>query len=141
MVNLGITAHSFHWEPNDGVTPDCIWPWVQGKMMPAKICGMMNVVAYGDIQTRERGGRSRSVRVLHTNKTENYYAKCQMKNPDGSPVFPTGDIVNPTLPGVMEAIRNGREQVSDQNSVRRDERSVRRGRRAAAAGSVRGNNR
>ena len=130
-VNLGITAHSFWWDPNDnGVTPSCIWPWVQGKMMPQKICGMMNVVGYGSIQTRERNGRSRTVRVLHTNATENYYAKCQIKNGDGTPVFTGGDIVNPTLPGVMEAINKARptEGVNGHSSsqVRRQQRGVRR---------------
>jgi hypothetical protein len=107
-VNLGITAHSFYWSPDDGVTPPGIWPWVQGKMMPQKICGMMNIVGYGEIATREHRGRSRRVRVLHTNLTEHYYAKCQIKLPDGSPVFGSGDIVNPTLPSMMAEIQKGR---------------------------------
>jgi hypothetical protein len=107
VVNLGITAHSFFWEPTDGVTSSCVWPWVQGKMMPAKISGMMNIVGYGDLKTVERGGRTRQVRVLHTNASENYYAKCQFKR-DGLAIFPTGEIVNPTLPGMMAEINKGR---------------------------------
>lgn len=109
-VNLGVTAHAFWWEPYDnGVTPSCLWPWIQGKMMPAKIAGMMNIVAYGSIEEREgRGGRKRQVRVLHTNANESWYAKCQIKTPDGGSVFGTGDIINPSIPEMMEAIQAGR---------------------------------
>jgi len=122
-VNLGITAHSFWWEPNDnGVTPSCLWPWIQGKMMPQKICGMMNVVGYGSIQTREHRGRKRTVRVLHTNSTENYYAKCQLKTPTGEPIFPGGDIINPTLPGILEAIQKNRPMNGQPRRRRRRER-------------------
>jgi hypothetical protein len=111
VVNLGITAHSFWWEPNnnlDELTPACLWPWIQGKNMPSKICGMMNVVGYMEVETRERGNRKRQVRVLHTNKTERFYAKCQFKLRDGSSVFGDGDVVNPTLPGITQSIMAGR---------------------------------
>ena len=119
-VNLGITAHSFWWEPNDnGVTPSCLWPWVQGKMMPQKICGMMNIVGYGSIQEREHRGRKRTIRVLHTNSTENYYAKCQIKLPDGGSVFGNGDIVNPTLPEMLKAIQAGRPSANGRSTRRR----------------------
>lgn len=121
-VNLGITAHSFWWEPNDnGVTPSCLWPWVQGRMMPQKICGMMNIVGHGEVETREHRGRKRTVRVLHTNAAENWYAKCQLKLPDGSPIFPTGDIVNPTLPGLMEAINQSRRNGGRRRRRRREQ--------------------
>jgi hypothetical protein len=107
-VNLGITAHAFYWDPMDnGVTPSCMWPWVQGKMMPAKICGMMNLVAYGDIRTRDHRGKTRQMRVLHVNADEHYYAKNQIKRPDGSPVFSNGELINPTLPGMMEEMGRG----------------------------------
>lgn len=127
-VNLGITAHSFYWEPDDnGVTPSCIWPWIQGKMMPQKISGMMNIVAFGSLQEREHRGRKRLVRVFHTNSTESYYAKCGLKLPDGtSPFGPTGTIINPTLPGIMEAIKEARPST---NHARRTTRTTRRTRR------------
>jgi hypothetical protein len=121
-VNLGITAHSFWWEPNnvlDELTPSCLWPWIQGKNMPSKICGMMNIVGYMEVETRERGNRKRQVRVLHTNKTERYYAKCQFKLRDGSSVFGDGDIVNPTLPGITEAIMASRPSVNGAGPRRR----------------------
>lgn len=123
-VNLGITAHAFWWEPNDnGVTSSCLWPWIQGKQMPQKICGMMNIVGYGAIEEREgRGGRKRTVRVMHTNATENWYAKCQIKLPGGAPVFPTGDIINPTLPEMMTEIMKGRTSNGQTTRRRRRER-------------------
>jgi hypothetical protein len=110
-VNLGITAHSFWYEPNnplDELTPSCLWPWIQGKNMPSKICGMMNVVAYMETETREHRGRKRTVRVMHTNKDERFYAKCQFKTQEGGSVFGDGNIVNPTLPEITKAITAGR---------------------------------
>jgi hypothetical protein len=126
-VNLGITAHAFWWEPGDNdVTPSCLWPWIQGKMMPAKISGMVNIVAYGSIETREgRGGRKRTVRVLHTNATENWYAKCQFKLPDGtSPFGSSGEIVSPTLPGMMEEINKCRPSANGAGRRRRTRRET-----------------
>jgi hypothetical protein len=123
-VNLGITAHSFYWEPNDnGVTPPCIWPWIQGRMMPAKISGMMNIVAFGSLQEREHRGKKRVARVLHTNAAEEYYAKCGFKLPDGSSPFgPTGDIISPTLPGIMEALKAARPSTNGRTIRRRTTR-------------------
>lgn len=118
QVNLGITAHSFWWETDDAVTPSCLWPWVQGKGMPAKICGMMNIVAYGELREREIRGEKRLVRVLHTNSNPRYYAKCQFKLPDGTSVFGNGDIYNPTLPAMMEAIQKGRARRTGRTSRR-----------------------
>jgi hypothetical protein len=127
-VNLGITAHSFWWEPNDEVTPSALWPWIQGKMMPQKICGMMNIVGYGEVKTREVQGRSRVTRVLHTNKTEGYYAKCQYKLPDGSSVFGDGDLVSPTLPKLVEMIDKGRlVKPRESRPARRTVRRTRKG--------------
>ncbi len=113
QFNLGITAHSFYWEPkskdveNYNIEP-CMWPWIQGKGMPSKICGMMNVVGYMEVKTRKIKGREREIRVLHTNKSPDWYAKCQIKTPDGKSVFGDGDLINPTLPEMMEMISKGR---------------------------------
>jgi hypothetical protein len=114
VVNLGITAHSFWYEPKQGSVDEetvepSLYPWIQGKAMPSKFCGMMNIVGYGNLRTRKRGTREITERVIHTNKTERYYAKCQYKLPDGGNVFgPDGVIVNPTMPKIMEAINKGR---------------------------------
>lgn len=127
MCNLGITAHSFWYEPQDSEIPATLWPWVQGKAMPQKICGMMNVVAYMSVKNVEVRGEKRLVRQIQTGKSESYYAKCQFKLPDaqgrfridGPSVFgPTGTMVNPTLPKIMEAIGKGRV-VTDDSSGRR----------------------
>lgn len=108
IVNLGITAHSFWWEPDDGVTPSALWPWVQGKMMPQKICGMMNIVGYMAVEERTVRGQTRMARVIHWDKTPNYYAKNTFLLPDGTSTIPSGITVNPTLPQIYEAISKGR---------------------------------
>jgi len=82
----------------------------------------MNIVAYGSIQERERNGRKRQVRVLHTNATESYYAKCQIKLPDGGSVFGNGDIINPTLPEMMKSIQAGRPSSNGRTTTRRRRR-------------------
>jgi len=116
--NLGIMAHSFWWEPrvedvqNSNLQP-CLWPWIQGIGMPSKICGMMNIVGYMEVRTIERGSRRIPTRVLHTNKSENWYAKCQFKKPDGTSVFGNGDLVNPTLPKLLDLIAAGRPKNAD----------------------------
>jgi hypothetical protein len=84
-------------------------PWIQGKNMPNKICGMMNLVGYYHLQTREVRGETKMSRVLQTNKDVSWYAKNQFKLPDGSGVFgPQGKLVNPTIPKMVEAIQAGR---------------------------------
>lgn len=130
IVNLGITAHSFWWEPVgpvDELTPACLWPWIQGKNMPSKICGMMNVVGYMEVATREVRGRKRQVRTLYTNKTERWYAKSQFKLPDGTNVFGDGTVLNPTLPGVVEAISKGRLTTPAGSTTPRRRRRTRKG--------------
>ncbi len=136
MFNLGITAHSFWYEPQDSEIPAALWPWVQGKMMPQKICGMMNVVGFMEVRTKEVRGEKRNIRQIRTNKTEEFYAKCQFKLPDargqfkmdGPSVFGNnGTMVNPTMPKVVEAISKGRVVAEDAEQPRR-----RRTRQAAA---------
>lgn len=104
--DLIITAHSFHYEPK-GTDDSYIAPWVQGKAMPERICGMMNIVGYGTIEERTVRGNLKPQRVIHWDKTEEYYAKNQFKNGAAS-VFPTGMSINPTLPEIWEAINKGR---------------------------------
>lgn len=104
--DLIITAHSFHYEPK-GSDESYIAPWVQGKAMPERICGMMNIVGYGTIEERTVRGNKKDVRVIHWDKTEEYYAKNQFKNGAES-VFPSGMSVNPSLPEIWEAIKKGR---------------------------------
>jgi hypothetical protein len=125
VVNLGITAHSFWYEPNnplDELTIPALYPWIQGKNMPSKISGMMNIVAFMDTRERERNGRKMTQRVMHTNKSERYYAKCQFKLPDGKSPFGDGDLINPTLPKMMEALAPARPARNGQPIARRRRR-------------------
>lgn len=106
--NLGITAHSFHYEP-PGADDSYLAPWIQGRAMPERICGMMNIVGYGHMDTITRRGVETNARVIEWNKTDDYYAKNQFKIPGtGESVFPEGRSINATLPGVVEAINKGR---------------------------------
>jgi hypothetical protein len=105
--HLGINAHSFYWEGNETNNPG-IYPWIQGKAMPAKICGMMNIVGYGNLEEVSGRGGTREARVIHWNKTDDYYAKNQFKKPDGTSTIPDGRTINPTLPGVLELLDQGR---------------------------------
>jgi len=118
--NLGITAHSFWYEPEGG--DPYLAPWIQGRAMPQKICGMMNVVGYLEVAKRTIRGSERLVRVVNWNKNENYYAKNQFTE-----AFPSGQSINPTLPQIVEAIENGRKTASNGSApVQSGRRPVRR---------------
>jgi hypothetical protein len=104
-----VTAHSF-WRTEDDGT-EKLWPWIQGKNMPNKIAGMMNLVTYMEVREREIRGEKRESRILHTNASPSWIAKCQFKDkPGGKSVFADNGhkIVNPTIPGIMETIGKGR---------------------------------
>lgn len=122
QFNVGITAHSFWYEP-EGAEHAYLAPWVQGRAMPERICGMMNMVGYLEVAKRTVRGNEREVRVIRWNKTETYYAKNQYKQPSGESIFPTGELVAPTMPKIVDAVKTGRLQAS-------------RRRRAATAGTV-----
>lgn len=107
--HLIVTGHSFWYEQEDA-DPQ-LMPWIQGKNMPSKICGMMNIVGYMHLEKvpARRGGGERDQRVIEWNKSVDWYAKNQFKNPStGESVFPTGRSINPTLPQVFGEILKGR---------------------------------
>jgi hypothetical protein len=108
--NFGITAHSFWYTDPESDTPTSqLMPWIQGKAMPQKICGMMNIVGYMEVKQRTVRGEEKLARIIHFNKTDRWYAKCQFKLPTGEPVFgDSGTVVNPTMPKLMEAIQKSR---------------------------------
>lgn len=111
--DLIITAHSFYYEPK-GTNEAYIAPWIQGKAMPDKICGMMNIVGYGTFEEVQARGGTKQARVINWNAGEfdgvEAFAKNQFKigGIDGQSVFPTGKSINPTLPEVWAAIRESR---------------------------------
>lgn len=100
--NFGVTAHPF-WGANlEG--EELLMPYVQGRNMPEKICGMMNVVGYMDIKKLKLPDESKSKkrRVVYFNATDRYYAKDQFD------AFPDGKLVDPTIPALMEAVEAAR---------------------------------
>lgn len=120
QFNFGITAHPFWYDRNEDVEP-YLMPWIQGKNMPNKISGMMNLVSYHHLREREVQGQKKYARVLNFNKTTTWYAKSQFKLADGSGVFgETGSVINPTVPKVLEAVNAGRIVATRQ--IRRNSR-------------------
>jgi len=117
LFNFGITAHSEDLPDPMSYDGDVKrLPWIQGKGMISKVSGYMNLVGYLDVRTREIRGEVRHQRVLHTQKTELYYAKDQFD------AFPNGQMINPTMPKIMEAINEARER--KQADERRERRKT-----------------
>jgi len=79
-VHFGMTAHAYRYsvDARDAVDQDAedviYMPWVQGKMMPEKMCAYMNIVGFLDVLS-DREGNER--RVLWTRKRNRFYAKDQ----------------------------------------------------------------
>jgi hypothetical protein len=95
--HFGITAHPIPMiDPvDDGLI---LMPWVQGKQMAEKICGYMNMVCYMEVRERKTKGSTSRYRVLHSQATEDYYAKDQYD------AFEDGTLTHPTMAKVMAAI-------------------------------------
>jgi len=101
LFNFGVTAHPFWMTIQSGETPEeayeQLMPWIQGKAMPTKICGYMNVVSFMEVARVKvgRDGDKKDRRVLHFNKTSRWYAKDQFSTfSDGRFVAETPDIVD-----------------------------------------------
>lgn len=96
--NFGITAHPF---TTDTPAGEMIFaPYVQGRNMPFKIAGMMNLV--GLMRVQEKGRR-----VVDFNPTEDYIAHNKLG------LFkPSGRLVDPTMPKLMAEIDAARARRS-----------------------------
>jgi len=97
-IHFGITAWPFPTESPTG--EDIFMPWVQGKSMPERITGYMNVVGYMAIHQKTNRRREKvgdPYRTMFTNLTDRYYAKDQFD------AF-GGELVDPTMPKIMAAI-------------------------------------
>lgn len=102
LFNFGVTAHPFWMTIQGGESPEDAYeqlmPWIQGKAMPTKICGYMNVVSFMEVarvKVGRNGDKQEDRRVLHFNKTSRYYAKDQFSTfPDGRFVAETPDITD-----------------------------------------------
>lgn len=99
LFNFGVTAHPFWMTMQGDESPESAYeklmPWIQGKAMPTKISGYMNIVGFMEVKNNKDGER----RVIHTRANQRWFAKDQF-NAFGA----TGDITNPTMPGIVAAI-------------------------------------
>lgn len=100
--NFGITAHPFWGKNLDD--DELIMPYVQGKSMPEKICGSMNMVGWMEVKKIKLKGEEKGKlrRVISFNCTDRVYAKDQFD------AFPGGRLVDPTMPAFMEAVEAAR---------------------------------
>ena len=112
--NFVVTAHAF-WgkrlkedDTEDESGAEQLQPWIQGKGMVSKVCGMMDVVGYLDHKTMKIRGQNRNVIRLHTEGSEQIYAKNQFYASNESVFGPGGVMINPTMPKIVEAINSAR---------------------------------
>jgi hypothetical protein len=104
LFNLGITAHPFWMTSQSKEDPDEVveklMPWIQGKSMPQKICGYMNIVGYYEVSpTKDNPER----RMLYTKGNNRYYAKDQF-----DALGKNGVMVDPTMPQIAKALEGKR---------------------------------
>lgn len=97
--NFGITAWPAELSPSpeDAEIPEKMMPWVQGRNMAMKMCGYVNIVAFG-YQT------PKGTRVLQFNESERVYAKDQFD------MFSNYKLLNPTIPKIEAAVKAKRPQ-------------------------------
>ncbi len=100
-----VTGHSFAYDDLDGR----LWPYIQGKRMPEKICGYMNVVGYLEVKQGKR--------VMRFGETGDYFAKDQFD------AFGKGRMVEPTLPKLMQTIKAARGSTTTTRRKPRRKRS------------------
>lgn len=93
-THMGITAHPLHYTDSNG--QEWVMPGIQGKNMPEKICGYMNLI--GHLHAHTRKGTTKEYRVLTTRINGIYYAKDQF-NALG------GRMVSPTIPKIEAAVQ------------------------------------
>lgn len=91
--NFGITAWPAELSPSpeDSEIEQKMMPWVQGRNMSMKMCGYVNIVAFGAITPK-------GTRVLHFMESEHIYAKDQFN------MFPNYKLLNPTIPKIEAAV-------------------------------------
>jgi hypothetical protein len=127
LFHLGITAHQF-WmevsegEPDDGV-PNMVekmMPWVQGKGMPMRIAGYMQMVGYNTVHNSKKKEGEQYV-VTRFNGNAGFYAKDQFH------AFPGGKVTNLTVPKLEAAVNAAKE-----TSATRAPTTTRRRRRVAS---------
>lgn len=123
--HFGFVAHS---EPapspdkdRDGDPIVKLMPWIQGKGMPQKFSGYMNVVGY--LTTTEVKGRDEPARVLRTSSSANWYAKDQFD------AF-NGRVLDPDMGKILDLIEKSGGLKPEPNKTKTATRSP--GRRTVA---------
>lgn len=109
--HLGITAWSEElWDEHK--QNDILKPWVQGRMMSDTIMGYMNLVGFLDVSEKGR-------RTLRFDLTDTYYGK------DGFTVIPKKRLLEPTIPKLIETLKEGRVKAvtRKKHSTRKSTRS------------------
>lgn len=91
--NFGITAWPAELSPSpeDAEIPEKLMPWVQGRNMSMKVCGYVNIVAFGSITPK-------GTRKLQFMESDHVYAKDQFD------MFSNYRLLNPTIPKIEEAV-------------------------------------
>jgi hypothetical protein len=101
--NFGITAHPF-WGPHPAKEKDAeeqlLGPWIQGRNMPQKICGYMNMVGFMELKESKEHGQWRR---LHFKENSNWYAKDQY-----DAFVDPGYIDNPSMDQIMSRVNKAR---------------------------------
>ncbi len=113
--NFIVTAHPF-WGTNLE-DEELLMPWIQGKNMPEKICGSMNMVGLMEVKAVKAEGEKKAVkrRVIQFGASDRFYAKDQFD------AFPKNRLVDPTMASFMEGVNaaRAREAVANKTTTRR----------------------
>jgi hypothetical protein len=98
-INLGITAHEYLWEDENGVVEPMIMPRIQGRGMPEKVCSYMGVVGRMELKASKDG---KDYTVLDCRGTERFYGKDRYGT--------IGRMVRPTIPKIVQAAASASAQ-------------------------------
>lgn len=99
-MNIMITAHPYQSEDDEGDL--LMMPYVQGKQMPEKICGYMNLVGYLKVHESEKRGKTR---ILLTDRAGKFYAKDQFDAFGGKVIEPTLDKIEEDIEAAKAKIK------------------------------------
>lgn len=113
LFNFGFTAHSEQVDSPDkdaeGQPIEKLMPWIQGRQMPNRFCGYMNIVAC--YQKAKIGGKE-GRRVLRTETSPTWYAKDQFD------AF-GGRVVDPDMPKLLDLIEKSPGRASGTTTTKR----------------------
>jgi hypothetical protein len=121
LFHLGITAHQF-WmevqegEPDEEMGPqytERMMPWIQGKGMPQRIAGYMQMVGYQTVHDSKKRKGEQYTKTRFKGNTA-FYGKDQFH------AFPSGQVIDLTVPKLEAAIKQARESAPTTTRRRRN---------------------